>query len=271
MPKKILTLTFIFIVGLIFSGPFSLAQTNVSPNPTDTSVKNPEPAKPAIEEDHDTKNLNKLLQDYNKDSEKVIKDAATIKDMEATGEVSDKDLGNGAVINPDNENALDEAHKVVFEKANFKKRLEVPKANGKYSDQVRIALTALQSLPEAELLEKLKETIKGTSTEVYFTRNPKFTVFMVRLIKSPDAIPKIVSIADDQDKLIRFIGIMVSTILVGFFLKRFFKKEGRSVLAALGFWFLRFLILSALRFAIILYFYGAEITPTLNIAAKTFF
>jgi hypothetical protein len=141
----------------------------------------------------------------------------------------------------------------------------------KYSDALRVTLEPLQKMSEAELVALLKDNTKGSSAEEYINRFPKLVVFAVRLIKDKEAIPSMARILDDQDRLISFSGIMLATILFAFFLKRFMKREGRSIGKALGLWFLRFLIISALRFGITLYFFSAELEPMFKIASKTFF
>ncbi|MDD4976862.1 MAG: hypothetical protein PHY93_21085, partial [Bacteriovorax sp.] len=138
-------------------------------------------------------------------------------------------------------------------------------------EALKVTLGPLQKMSERELVQLLRDNTKGSSAEDYINRFPKLVVFTVRLIKDKEAIPSMARIIDDQDRLISFTGIMLTTILLAFLLKRFMKEEGRSIANALGFWFLRFLIISSLRFAIVLYFFSAELKPMIRIASKTFF
>lgn len=237
---------FILLMGLSFLGPFSFAQ---------------------IEEEHDTKNLSKLLKDYNKDQEKVLKDAETIHKMEESEKIIDPD--NGEV------RELEEVTKAMpapFDAGLFKKKID-PKdlKKIKYSEAIKIALAPLQKMSEAELVNLLRENTKGSNSEAYIERFPKLALFTVRLIKDPVALSELARILEDQEKLIRFGAIMITTILVAILLKRFMRRSGRSILEALGFWLIRFLLMSSLRIGIITYFYASELAPTLSLAYKTFF
>ncbi|MGZ3790218.1 MAG: hypothetical protein ACXVLQ_16920 [Bacteriovorax sp.] len=241
-------------------GPFIFAQT---PPVSDQSNHG------QIEEVHDTENLDKVIKDYNKDTQKVLKDAETIKEMDSTAGVTDKELGEEAVVAPDEAQANQLGR---LKKSLYQRKID-PKDQKKmsYADSMRVALEPLQKMSEAELVKILNDNTRGTNTAAYLERFPKITVFTVRLIKDPNALPWLAKIIDEQDKLIRFVGIMLSTILVAFFLKKLMKKEGRGIFEAMGFWFIRFLIINSLRFGLLIYFYGKEIHPTINIAIRTFF
>lgn len=248
-------------MGLILLGPFSFAQ-----------ISRPIQQNAEIEEVHDTNKLNKVLQDYNKDQQKVLQDAEMIKEMETTGEVSDEELGKGKMIDPDNEKALEQAHEMLGSSLGMmknEKKKDLKKI--KYSEAIRTTLAPLQKLSEKELSDMLKENTKGTAAGTYVERFPKMMTIAVRLIKDPEAIPGVVRTVDDQDKLIRFAGLMIATILVGFFLKRLMAKEGRGVLASLGYWFLRSLIMFGLRVGIIVFFYSEELTPAFKVVSRSIF
>lgn len=248
-------------MGLILLGPFSFAQDSASS--ADSAQ---------IEEVHDTKKLDKVLQEYNKDSEKVMKDTEVINQMQATGELSEEELDKGKLGDADYDKAREQAQNVLgdaFAKARGAKKQDLGKI--KYSEAIRVTLAPLQKLSESELLAMLKENTKGSSAAVYVEQFPHLMVFAVKLIKDTDAIPSMVKIVDDQDKLIRFGGLMIATILFGFFLKRLTAKEGRDVIPALGIWFMRFLIMLSLRIGLIILFYGNELTPAFNVAKSTLF
>lgn len=242
-------------MGLSCIGPFTFAQEGTDPQ-NNQIQDNP------IQEEHDTQNLEKLLKDYNKDAEKVLKNAKTLEEMNTntSGDLSEEELRKVNVT-------TEEVHSKTYRKKIDPKDLK----KVKYSEAMRVALEPLQKMHENQLVTILRSNTEGSSMAPYIERYPKLTLFAVRLIKEPEALPSLAKIVDDQDKLIRFGGIMLLTILVGFLLKRLMKKEGRSVLEALGFWFFRFLIMTSLRFGILIYFYGKEIEPTFSVAAKTFF
>ncbi len=237
----------IILLGLVLLGPHSFAQTE-SPKTETTHAD--------IQEEHDTKNLDKLLKDYSRDQEKVLKDAENIPKAEETSDI------------PANVSAKTK----IFDSSIFKRNQD-PKdlKKIKYSQAMKIALEPLQRMSEKELIKLLYENTSGSAARVYVERYPKLAVFAVRLIKSEDALPGLAKIADDEDRFIRFLGIMLSTILISFSLKRLMKREGRTVLKAVSLWFLRFVIISSLRLAVLLYFFSEEVSPIFKIDFKTFF
>jgi hypothetical protein len=252
---------FIFL-GLCIIGSGISAQTDK------TEVSNaPNQDQDQIEEGHDTKNLDNLLKNYNKDKEKVLKDAAKILETDESDDKTNEEIG----LNQSN-SAVDKD--VVLKKSpkNFKNIID-PKTlkKTKYSEALGIALGPLQKMSEKELMALLKENTVGSSASKYIEKLPKLAVFTVRLIKDKDALPSLAKILDDQERLIRFLGIMVSTMLFGFILRRLMKREGRSILKSVSLWFVRFLVISAMRFAIIIFFFSSELAPLMSITKETFF
>ena len=264
--KLLFKLRILIFLGLLFIGPGIFAQTDSNDINQEKNQQNKNQDKNQIEEDHDTKNLDNLLIDYNKNKEKVLKDAAKILEADENDEVANKELG----INQNNE----PADKAALKKATstFKNIID-PKSlkKTKYSDALRVALEPLQRMSEKELVQLLKDNTSGSKASTYIDRFPKLAIFTVRLIKDKDALPNLAKILDDQERLIRFLGIMISTILIAFLLKRLMKRKGRSVVQALSFWFLRFIIISSLRFGILIYFFSSELSPLFSITSKTFF
>ena len=219
-----------------------------------------------IDEDHDTKNLDNLLKNYNKDKEKVLKDAAKILESDEGDNKGNEEIG----LNQNN--SADDNIVVKKSASNFKNIID-PKTlkKTKYSEALRVALEPLQKMSEKELMALLKENTVGSSASKYIDKFPKLAVFTVRLIKDKNALPSLAKILDDHERLIRFLGIMISTMLFAFLLRRLMKREGRSILKSVSLWFVRFLIISALRFAIIIYFFSSELTPLMSITKETFF
>ena len=244
--KLLATFRILLYLGLFFIGPNLLADTNSETNP-DT-----------IQEDHDTKNLDKLLIDYNKDQKKVLNDAAKINENDENNDLTEKELGV-------NQNAN------VIKSSLFKKVDPSSLKKIKYSEALKVTLEPLQKMSEPELVNLLKENSKNSTAAVYISRYPKITLFTVRLIKDKEAMPNLGKILDDEQNLIRFSGLMLTTIILGFFLKQFMKKDGRTIALAFTLWFFRFLIITSLRIGILIYFFGPELTPTFKIATKTFF
>lgn len=250
------------ITGLLVTGGLSYAQ--------DVQVQLE--GQVQVQEDHDTKNLDKLLKDYGKDQEQVLKDAEKMLPVDEASELPESDLGDEAVLDPNDAKPFGTKKRTGVFDPNFlkKKGADGNLQKVKYSEAVKVALAPLQKMSEGDLIKLLVENTKGSGAADYIDRYPKIAVFTVRLIKDKEAVPFLAKIADDQDKFIRFAGIMISTILLAFLLKKFMKKEGRPVMKAVSLWFFRFVIITGLRIAIILFFFGSEIAPTFRILSKTF-
>ena len=243
---------FIFSFGLLLGGLSFVS----------TGAQDSAPA-PANVEEHDTKDLEQLLKRYNTDAEKVINDNNKLQETDASkSEVTDSDIDE---IRPE-----DQFEKAAATFAKKKAKVEEPVTTGKFSDDIRIPLSRLQQLSEEDLLKLLKENSRDSKLGPYLDQFPKFTLFTVRLIKDKEAIPSVVKIVENKDKLIWFAGVMISTFLLGFLLERIMRKEGRSILGSIGLYMVRVLIMTVVRFVILMYFYSAEITPALNVGKKIF-
>lgn len=265
--KQLLSLKLFLIVGLILSGPLSYAQDGAAESEARPATQT------EIQEDHDTKNLDKLLQNYNKDQQQVLKDAEKLIPKDDTGELSESEMGEGEVLDPNDENSLRGKEKIGVFDSKLLKAKSAPKVKGEkihYAEEMRKSLLPLQSQSEKELIKLLLETTRKTEVGTYIDRFPKLAVFTIRLVKDPNALPMLVSILDDMDKVIHFAGLMISTILVAFLLKRLMKREGRPIWKAVGLWFFRFLIMTSLRIAIVFYFFDKQIEGVFKLAYKTF-
>lgn len=254
------------LVVLLVSGGQSFAQT--PDNNSDVNNKDV-PAEERPEENHDTKDLEQLLKRYNTDAEKVLNDANKLHKEEAGQEVSVSDMEDmRSAANP-----MEVASKNALKKAADaleKKRQESLKNHSDYSGAVRLALMPLQKLSEKELLKQIEENSKNSPIRPYLDKFPNVSLFAVKLVKDTESLPSIAKIVEDRDKLIYFGGIMVATIIFGFFLKKLMHREGRSFIKSLIYFILRMHIMFALRIYIIYYFYSAELTPAARIFSEIF-
>ncbi len=215
------------------------------------------PTIPAGAEQHDRQDLEQLLKRYNTDAEKVINDTSIIHETDPLkSEMSDSEINEMSPYDIIEKRAHSLASKNSKEMS--------------LSDEIRIPLSKFQGFSEDELLKLLMENTKDSKFEPYMDRFPKFTLLMVRLIKDKEAIPSVVKIVENKDRLTWFTGVMISTFLLGFLLKRIMRKEGRSILGSIGNYMVRVLIMTVVRFMIIMYFFREELTPAFNIVNKTF-
>lgn len=267
MHKKLQSSFFkiLILTGLLFlEGPVFLhAQENAENQATTDSKANPT-------EDHDTEDLEKLLKRYNTDSEKILEDSSklhNIQEGEAKSEVNDADIEE---MRPSD--TLEKTQENVFKKVvEAKKQNQKPKViDQSFSNSVRLALSEVQKLSEPELLKRFDEATKESAARPYIEEFPNITIFAVRLIKDKESIPAIATILEDKDKLVWFAGTMIFTIVIGFLLKRFMHREGRSFIRAVFYFFLRMYIMLAIRIGVVYYFYSNEFTPAAKVFKATF-
>ena len=166
------------------------------------SVDNPE----QIQEEHDTKDLEKLLKRYNTDQEKVLEDTSKIhhiQNNEGTSDMKDSEIEE---MRPEDTlaKAKDSAIKNAIRAKNERDKEELARINSTYSESVRAALEPLQKLSEEELLKRLDESTKDSPARPYLKQFPNATLYAVRLIKDKESIPSVVKIAENKDKLIYF-------------------------------------------------------------------
>lgn len=268
-------LSIVLIMGLLFlEGPCfaqSPDQNPKSENPTtNPTIINAEKTAEPPEEEHDTQDLEKLLKRYNTDSEKILKDADKLHSDTNTNEVKESEIESMPVSEVAAETS---APRDAFEEVidtGFKSRRKPKVISSELSNSVRLALEPLQKLSEKDLLKRLDESTKESPARPYMDQFPNITIFAVRLIKDTESIPSMVKILEDKDRLVWFAGAMLSTILLGFILKRLMHREGRSFLKAVLYFVIRMYIMFGIRVAIVYYFYSVEFTPASKVFKATF-
>lgn len=275
-------LKIIFLLGLlVLEGPsVSFAQDSTDPtleapqvreaaNPTTNPNIDTEKPTEAPQEEHDTQDLEKLLQRYNTDQKKILEDTSKLH-LEGNGDgtvVDDRDIEEMRGSPVDSETVLAEATKKAMNKALAKK----PKViSSELSNSVRMALEPLQQLSEEELIKRMDEATKDSSVRPYMNQFPNSTLFAIRLIKDKESIPSMVKIVEDRDRFVWFIGVMLSTIIFGYFLKKFMHREGRPFWKSVLYFFGRMYLLFGIRVGIVIYFFNNELAPAAKVFKKTF-
>lgn len=268
-------LSLLILTGLLILGGQSFAQepqNDNAVNDTEMPAKSAQPQAqqvPDEEEGHNTKDLEQLLKRYNTDSEKVLQDTSKLHTEEAGEEVDDSEINEMRPSDDPMKVASVNALKKVQSDQEKKKREELAKKSD-YSGAVRLALEPLQKLSEKELLRQMDENTKTSPMRPYIDQFPNIIVFAVKLIKDKESLPSLAKIAEDRDRLIRFAGIMVATLILGFFLKKLMHREGRSFIKAAFYFLLRMYMMFAIRVYIVYYFFSAELTPAAKVFKQTF-
>lgn len=258
---------FIFLIGLLYGGDLFILYAQDSAS--NTQVKE---EKPLEMEEHDTKDLEKLLKNYNVDQEKVIEDASKIHKIE--GDSMNSEVDENVLEETRNQEAVKDAYaKIAKDKSQNEllKKIQEQQQGAKLADSIKLVLAPLQKMSENELLNLVLENSKDTQAGSFLQSFPKITLFAVRMIRDKDAVSSLLKILENHDKMIYFAGAMIATFILGYFLKRIFHKEKRSFLGVVYYFFLRFTIVNVVRVIIFYYFFSVEFAPTGKIIANTFF
>lgn len=141
----------------------------------------------------------------------------------------------------------------------------------KIHEAVKSALEPVQLLSEEELLRQLLENTKGSKTYDLLKSYPQLTLFSVKLIKHKTAIVDASKILENREKIVKFISVMLLSILFGLFLKKIVSTSTELFTRIIFFFFLRVLIMFVIRVAIVAYFFGNELSGVYQVFLQTFF
>jgi hypothetical protein len=270
--KSVLIMGLLILEGPFFNTSYAQSETPTNPNIPKENIKAEAP-----QEEHNTEDLEKLLKRYNKDSEKIIEDTSKLHNIQEGEAVNEADLAamkaSKAEANEASEAKANESMNPGYKlNPNFGKiKAAPPKViPTDLSNSVRMALEPLQKLSEEELLKRLNEATKDSPVRRYMDDFPHLTILTIRLIKDKESIPSLVKIVEDKNRLINYVAIMVCTIIVGFVLKNIMHKEGRTFIRSACYFFIRTLLLLALRIAITEYFFSEELAPAVKVFKQTF-
>lgn len=259
---------FLILTGFLFLGGQSFSQDQADQG-QQAPVSNQQELDEQKIEDHNTQDLEQLLKRYNKDSEKVLNDSDKLHKEEVGTEVKDTELENmRPTVDP-----MKMSSEAILNKAKAdvaKRKLAWGPKKNDYSGAIRKVLEPLQKLSEEELLKKLDEQTENSSLRPYMDKYPNINIFTVKLIKDENAIPSIAKIVEDRDRLINFFGVLLGTVILGYFVKKLFHREGRSFLMAVFYFLIRIHVMFAIRCYVIYFFYSEELTPAAKIFKQVF-
>lgn len=125
-------------------------------------------------------------------------------------------------------------------------------------------LAPYRQLSPAQTKEHLRAKLKGK----LIVDHPKMVNFLDALIRDEKALNDVAQIAEDKKKLIAFVIFNLFVFVIGFMLKKLHAAKDQS--SGLGvrlfrrLW--RFTFMTGIRIGIFVYFFGANLSRTWNIA-----
>lgn len=221
---------------------------------------------PSID-DKDIQKLEKVLNDYNADSKKVLENTQKFND------ITDEELSEAEI------NELDQFSKdaLLEERKNRPKpaykKMVLPKdlESRKLSENVTFMLGPISLLSDEEITKLLKEKNEGSWTKKIFEFEPRLYPLAVAMLKDKEALPKLVSMSEKKDKFIVFFWWMLGTLVFSIILKKVIMNPTMPFFTALFWGFSRFVLINGIRIFIFWYVFQEELTPTIKIVKKVFF
>lgn len=247
----------ILILGLLFVvlGFFAHAQENQETPSPETQ-----------EEFHDTDDLENMLRDYQKEANKVL--------------VPDDELGPAGVHLEESElqEMTGSSADTKNSPNNLKKKKRVNLQNeaslinqlkdGQLSKSLEVVIKQFEHLSEEDMKKSLREGFKGSKGIEYLDRYPKIEKVAISLMKDKQAIPAFARIFEDREKLLQFGIAFIITIIVNIVIKRSIYKEKKTFLKLVYLYFARVIFIMALRFILIMYFYGENLSPGIKLITQ---
>lgn len=221
----------------------------------------------SVDEEHQTKDLEDLLDKYQKDSKAVLDayshfdengNTLSEEDMKSLEDSGLNDSQKKSVINSD-KNASRKGYLQALRKKNKgQEELTV-------KEQVALALAPLQSLDDKRLTEVINRAIDGSHLKIVAQKFPNFSELLKNIIKSEEAIPGIVNIAEDKQRLIYFAAAILTSFIIGFLSKRIFYGRHYGCVGTVVGFILHCIFMTAIRIGIVIYFFGQDLSPTFKI------
>lgn len=160
-----------------------------------------------------------------------------------------------------------EHHPIKF-KEKFKKDINNPSKSGinqKLSDSITLALLPLRKLEEKKLLELLNQKMQESSYYGIYKQHPKIGILTVKLIKDPVAIPQLIKIIENKQRLINFFSAMFLTIILSFLIRLLYNWKKKNFFHALTFFIFKFFFIWGIRYLVIIFFFKEELYPAVRI------
>lgn len=226
------------------------------------------------DEDHKTGDLDKLLDNYQRESDQILQDYSALEggldgdnkqfseeDLEMLDQAGVGQRQKQAILkSPESGYRKNYFH--VLKKARSGKELTL-------DERVSLALVPLQNLSDADLKEFFHKSFKDSKIEELFNKYPVIVDKMILIIRSDEVIPNFVKMSQDKDRMIYFVSAILVTFIFGFITKRIFYGPKSSFLGMCGGFILHGFFMFLVRLGVIFFFYRNELTPLINIIYDT--
>ncbi len=148
--------------------------------------------------------------------------------------------------------------------------LKIDDSNMPISEQIKMMILAIKDVPEETIKENMLAKLNEGALKTFISTNPKVMTFLVRMMKSEQALPEFAKLIEEKSKMATFGIAMLGTFILGLILKMQIKKNKSSEGIPLVSFLPRFIFLFCLRIILVIYFFHKEAAPTFKIAKDVF-
>lgn len=228
----------------------------------------------AQDENHKTGDLDKLLDNYQRETDQILQDYSALEEGIGgeSNQFSDEDLETmeAAGVGSRQKDSISKAPLEGYRKNYF----HALKKNKKgqvltLEDRVSLALVPLQNLSDNDLRSFIQKSFKDSKVEELFNKYPSIVDKMIMIIRSDEVIPNFVKVIQDKDRLIYFVAAILCTFILSFLTKRIFYGPKSTFLGMCGGFILHSLFMMVVRLAVVYFFYKDELIPFVKIIYST--
>lgn len=137
--------------------------------------------------------------------------------------------------------------------------------------KLKVALEPLGRIDQTILVENFRKSFtQGGSIGQSLAQSESFLHFLASMLQSPEALPGLLKIFIDKEKLMIYGIISLLILLFGLLLGRFKKKFKFFSLKRFLFFIFRLTLILTMTFVVFVAFFSKEISPTLQLIQKHF-
>lgn len=141
----------------------------------------------------------------------------------------------------------------------------------KLSEAMAMAMAPLKKMSSEDMKSMVLEQARGLKYYNLLVQYPKFLSVVIELIRDDRAVPQMVKVIEDKDRLKKFAAVMLCSILLGFVVARVISTKDRNLVKIFSLFIFRVILMMSVRIGIIYYFFSDELGPAFNVVTKVFF
>lgn len=133
-------------------------------------------------------------------------------------------------------------------------------------------LASYRNSTEEDVEKVLKERISVLPFAKYIAEDSKLYLFLTRILRDEKAVPSMVALLKDRNRLLIFLGLNILIFIVGYMWKKRHQntKDDVGIVGRMQRTFTRIIILQFARLILFIVYFNNEIKPFWEITKRTF-